>query len=122
LHAKEELSDTYESYKFSGHFLTLAFVNLASSRALKFFVYLTVTLDAQDEFPANTDESILLGHSFGGSTDCAILLSGSLNRTTVHPTRHPRSRSIFDPVPQIKAAAGFGTSSILRNITDDSIS
>jgi hypothetical protein len=102
-----------------GPFSTLAFVNLASSRALKFFIDLAVSLDAQGEFPANTDEIILLGHSFGGSAVLTYLQG--ICPTPLCIPNIPGS-SVFVPAPQVKAAGAFGTSLIRRNTTDDTIS
>jgi hypothetical protein len=108
----EELIDT-------GPFSTIVFANLASSRALKFFIDLAVSLDAQGEFHANTDEIILLGHSFGGST-VLYYLQGICPAPLCIPNI-PGS-SVFVPVPQVKAAAAFGTTLIVRNTADGTIS
>jgi hypothetical protein len=82
-------------------------------------IELAVSLDAQGEFPANTDEIVLLGHSFGGS---AVL--SYLQGTCPTPLCAPNVPGVFEFVPasQVKAAAAFGTSLISRNTTDESIS
>jgi hypothetical protein len=97
--------------------ITLGFFTayLASPRSLKFFIDI-VTVD--DDFPADTDQIMLAGHSFGGGTVLYYL-----NGICPPPLCAPGvpGQSFFTPSDKIVAAGAWATSLIRRN-RDNTIS
>jgi hypothetical protein len=85
---------------------------LASSRSLKVFIDIVT---AMDDFPADTDQIFLAGHSFGGST-VLYYLQGYCPPPLCVPG--VPGLSVFDRSDKIKAVGAFATTLTLRNDDD----
>jgi hypothetical protein len=84
-------------------------LNLASSRSLKVFIDIVT---AMDDFPADTDQILLAGHSFGGST-VLYYLQGTCPPPLCVP--YVDGLSVFDRSDKIKAVGAFATTVTTRN-------
>jgi hypothetical protein len=87
---------------------------LASSRTLKAFI--DIITDDESDFPADTDNIYLVGHSFGGST-VLFYMAGECP-----PEFCTLADSVLVPSDKIKAVATFGYTLTTRSFITNALS